>query len=86
MARRPSALIWLTAGLVLLLALTAAGGQGGAGQPTARFVLSSGGYPGKYETGPAGFFLIRDSVDHLAGVLEVTRYTIYNYLNENRAS
>ena len=43
MARRPSALIWLTAGLVLLLALTAAGGQGGAGQPTARFVLSSGG-------------------------------------------
>jgi predicted transcriptional regulator YheO len=34
----------------------------------------------------AGFFLIRDSVDHLAGVLEVTRYTIYNYLNENRGA
>ncbi len=34
----------------------------------------------------AGFFLIRDSVDHLAGVLEVTRYTIYNYLNASRAS
>ncbi|MCP2242558.1 aminotransferase class V-fold PLP-dependent enzyme [Lentzea aerocolonigenes] len=34
----------------------------------------------------AGFFLIRDSVDHLAGVLEVTRYTIYNYLNENRGT
>lgn len=33
----------------------------------------------------AGFFLIRDSVDHLASVLAVTRYTIYNYLNENRA-
>ncbi|GLZ33381.1 aminotransferase class V [Lentzea sp. NBRC 105346] len=34
----------------------------------------------------AGFFLIRDSVDHLAGVLDVTRYTIYNYLNEVRDS
>jgi predicted transcriptional regulator YheO len=33
----------------------------------------------------AGLFLIRDSVDHLAGVLGVTRYTIYNYLNEIRA-
>ncbi|MFC6093487.1 aminotransferase class V-fold PLP-dependent enzyme [Saccharothrix lopnurensis] len=32
----------------------------------------------------AGLFLIRDSVDHLAGVLGVTRYTIYNYLNEVR--
>nr|BFE53702.1 hypothetical protein GCM10017745_71290 [Saccharothrix mutabilis subsp. capreolus] len=32
----------------------------------------------------AGLFLIRDSVDHLAGVLGVTRYTIYNYLNEHR--
>ncbi|TQM79543.1 selenocysteine lyase/cysteine desulfurase [Saccharothrix saharensis] len=32
----------------------------------------------------AGLFLIRDSVDHLAGVLGVTRYTIYNYLNEIR--
>ena len=26
----------------------------------------------------AGFFLIRDSVDHVAGRLDVTRYTIYN--------
>ncbi|WP_053736566.1 aminotransferase class V-fold PLP-dependent enzyme [Nocardia sp. NRRL S-836] len=34
----------------------------------------------------AGFFLIRDSVDHLASVLGVTRYTIYNYLNENRGT
>ncbi|SDG47031.1 Predicted transcriptional regulator YheO, contains PAS and DNA-binding HTH domains [Lentzea fradiae] len=34
----------------------------------------------------AGFFLIRDSVDHLAGVLGVTRYTIYNYLNESRGT
>ncbi|NUT53934.1 MAG: aminotransferase class V, partial [Saccharothrix sp.] len=33
----------------------------------------------------AGLFLIRDSVDYLAGVLGVTRYTIYNYLNEIRA-
>ncbi|MET0134161.1 MAG: aminotransferase class V-fold PLP-dependent enzyme [Kibdelosporangium sp.] len=33
----------------------------------------------------AGFFLIRDSVDYLAGLLSVTRYTIYNYLNETRA-
>ncbi|GAA0206929.1 hypothetical protein GCM10010492_00400 [Saccharothrix mutabilis subsp. mutabilis] len=32
----------------------------------------------------AGLFLIRDSVDHLAGVLGVTRYTIYNYLKEHR--
>ena len=32
----------------------------------------------------AGLFLIRDSVDYLAGVLGVTRYTIYNYLNEVR--
>ncbi|ONI80909.1 aminotransferase class V [Saccharothrix sp. ALI-22-I] len=32
----------------------------------------------------AGLFLIRDSVDYLAGVLGVTRYTIYNYLNEIR--
>lgn len=43
MARGSSALVWLTAGLVLLVALTAAGGQGGAGQPTARLMLSSGG-------------------------------------------
>lgn len=32
----------------------------------------------------AGLFLIRDSVDHLADALGVTRYTIYNYLNETR--
>ncbi|MEU4762111.1 aminotransferase class V-fold PLP-dependent enzyme [Actinosynnema sp. NPDC023794] len=32
----------------------------------------------------AGLFLIRDSIDYLAGVLGVTRYTIYNYLNEVR--
>lgn len=32
----------------------------------------------------AGYFLIKDSVDHLAGALDVTRYTIYNYLNEIR--
>ena len=32
----------------------------------------------------AGFFLIRDSVDHVAGRLDVTRYTIYNYLGEIR--
>ena len=36
------------------------------------------------ELDEAGFFLIRDSVDHLAGELDVTRYTIYNYLNEVR--
>jgi predicted transcriptional regulator YheO len=34
----------------------------------------------------AGFFLIRDSVEYLASVLEVTRYTIYNYLNESRGT
>jgi selenocysteine lyase/cysteine desulfurase/predicted transcriptional regulator YheO len=34
----------------------------------------------------AGFFLIRDSVDYLAGLLSVTRYTIYNYLNEIRGT
>jgi selenocysteine lyase/cysteine desulfurase/predicted transcriptional regulator YheO len=33
----------------------------------------------------AGYFLIKDAVDHLAGHLDVTRYTIYNYLNEIRA-
>ncbi|MET0234468.1 MAG: aminotransferase class V-fold PLP-dependent enzyme [Kibdelosporangium sp.] len=32
----------------------------------------------------AGFFLIRDAVDYLAAQLGVTRYTIYNYLNETR--
>lgn len=37
------------------------------------------------ELDEAGFFLIRDSVDHVAGQLDVTRYTIYNYLNEVRA-
>ena len=37
------------------------------------------------ELDEAGFFLIRDSVDHVAGRLDVTRYTIYNYLNEVRA-
>jgi selenocysteine lyase/cysteine desulfurase/predicted transcriptional regulator YheO len=36
------------------------------------------------ELDEAGFFLIRDSVDHVAGELDVTRYTIYNYLNEVR--
>ncbi|MET8870753.1 aminotransferase class V-fold PLP-dependent enzyme [Nocardia sp. NPDC004604] len=37
------------------------------------------------ELDEAGFFLIKDAVDHLAGRLDVTRYTIYNYLNEIRA-
>ncbi len=36
------------------------------------------------ELDEAGYFLIKDAVDHLAGQLEVTRYTIYNYLNEIR--
>jgi predicted transcriptional regulator YheO len=36
------------------------------------------------ELDEAGFFLIEDSVDHVAGQLDVTRYTIYNYLNEIR--
>lgn len=36
------------------------------------------------ELDEAGFFLIKDAVDHLAGHLDVTRYTIYNYLNEIR--
>lgn len=36
------------------------------------------------ELDEAGFFLIRDSVDHVAAQLDVTRYTIYNYLNEVR--
>jgi predicted transcriptional regulator YheO len=30
------------------------------------------------------FFLIRDSVDHVAGRLDLTRYTIYNYLGDIR--
>ncbi len=38
------------------------------------------------ELDEAGFFLIKDWVDHLAGELDVTRYTIYNYLNEIRAT
>ncbi|AUI64091.1 aminotransferase class V-fold PLP-dependent enzyme [Amycolatopsis sp. BJA-103] len=38
------------------------------------------------ELDEAGFFLIKDSVDHLAGELDVTRYTIYNYLNEIRGT
>lgn len=38
------------------------------------------------ELDEAGFFLIKDAVDHLAGELDVTRYTIYNYLNEIRAT
>jgi predicted transcriptional regulator YheO len=37
------------------------------------------------ELDEAGYFLIKDSVDHLATELDVTRYTIYNYLNETRA-
>jgi selenocysteine lyase/cysteine desulfurase/predicted transcriptional regulator YheO len=37
------------------------------------------------ELDEAGFFLIKDAVDHLATELDVTRYTIYNYLNETRA-
>ncbi len=32
----------------------------------------------------AGVFLIRDAVDYVAGALQVTRYTIYNYLGEIR--
>ncbi|MEC3982363.1 aminotransferase class V-fold PLP-dependent enzyme [Amycolatopsis sp. H20-H5] len=38
------------------------------------------------ELDEAGFFLIKDAVDHLAGELDVTRYTIYNYLNEIRGT
>jgi selenocysteine lyase/cysteine desulfurase/predicted transcriptional regulator YheO len=36
------------------------------------------------ELDEAGFFLIKDAVDQLAAELGVTRYTIYNYLNETR--
>ena len=36
------------------------------------------------ELDEAGYFLIKDSVDRLAAELAVTRYTIYNYLNEIR--
>jgi predicted transcriptional regulator YheO len=32
-----------------------------------------------------GFFLIRDSVEFAANALQVTRFTIYNYLNELEA-
>ncbi len=43
---------------------------------------SSGEWSGERAEHEAGFFLIRDSVDHVAGRLDVTRYTIYNYLGE----
>jgi predicted transcriptional regulator YheO len=36
------------------------------------------------ELDEAGYFLIKDAVDSLAAELAVTRYTIYNYLNEVR--
>jgi selenocysteine lyase/cysteine desulfurase/predicted transcriptional regulator YheO len=36
------------------------------------------------ELDESGYFLIKDAVDHLAAELDVTRYTIYNYLNEVR--
>ncbi len=36
------------------------------------------------ELDEAGYFLIKDAVDFLAAELKVTRYTIYNYLNEIR--
>ena len=39
---------------------------------------------GRFIGHEAGFFLIRDSVDHVAGRLDLTRYTIYNYLGEIR--
>lgn len=29
-----------------------------------------------------GFFLVRDGVEMIASALQVTRFTIYNYLNE----
>ncbi|MGI8880727.1 MAG: helix-turn-helix domain-containing protein [Jatrophihabitans sp.] len=29
-----------------------------------------------------GMFMLRDAVDTIAAALKVTRYTIYNYLNE----
>ena len=29
-----------------------------------------------------GFFLLKESVDTAAAALDVTRFTIYNYLNE----
>jgi len=34
----------------------------------------------------SGFFLIRDSAEYLAQAIGVTRYTIYNYLNQLRVS
>ena len=43
---------------------------------------SSGEWSGERAEHEAGFFLIRDSVDHVAGRLDVTRYTIYHYLGE----
>jgi len=45
---------------------------------------SSGEWSGERAEHEAGFFLIRDSVDHVAGRLDVTRYTIYHYLGEIR--
>ena len=36
------------------------------------------------ELDEAGYFLSKDSVDRLATEPAVTRYTIYNYLNEIR--
>jgi predicted transcriptional regulator YheO len=41
---------------------------------------SSGEWSGERAEHEAGFFFIRDSVDHVAGRLDLTRYTIYNYL------
>jgi hypothetical protein len=46
---------------------------------------SSGEWSGERAADEAGFFLIRDSVDHVAGRLDMTRYAIYNYLAEIRA-
>lgn len=46
---------------------------------------SSGEWSGERAEHEAGFFFIRDSVDHVAGRLDLTRYTIYNYLGEIRA-
>jgi HTH domain len=46
---------------------------------------SSGEWSGERAEPEAGFFSIRDSVDHVAGRLDLTRYTIYNYLGNIRA-
>ena len=45
---------------------------------------SSGEWSGERAEHEAGFFLIRDSVDPVAGRLDVTRYAIHNYLGEIR--